>query len=88
LAVETEVLEVLVTEDQDLALRSVQSELVQTLLGELRELDTPDFGSKVRADMADFGVLVKEVGLGRVSSRTSIGVLYGKVSVNSKWRMT
>ena len=87
LTVSPDILEVLVTEDQDLALRSVQSEFVKTLLGKLRELNATDFSAKVWTDMADFGVLVEEVGLGWVSPEASIGVLCRDVSINLKLRM-
>jgi len=68
-----EVLEVLVAEDEDLALGSVECEFVQPRFGELRDLDTRDLGSKVGAEVTDFCVLIEEIGLCLVGEEPLVG---------------
>lgn len=55
LALGREVLEVLVAEEDDLALRNEESELVEAGGVELGDLDAGDLSAEVGADMADFG---------------------------------
>jgi hypothetical protein len=75
LAVGAKVLEVLIAEDDDLSLCNKESELVQALLAQLRDLDTSDFGTKVRADVARLDIWGEEMGLLGVGAKTRIGVL-------------
>ena len=72
LSLVAEVLEILVTEDQDLALSSVESKLVEALLRELRELDAADLSAEVGADVGDLSIGSEEVGLGGVSKETRL----------------
>jgi hypothetical protein len=69
----------LVTEEEDLALGGVESELVQALLRELGKLDTANLSAEVGADVGYFRVLVQQVGLGGISAQAGIGVLCGRV---------
>jgi hypothetical protein len=69
----SEVLEVLVAEQEDLALGCVERKFVETVVGELGNLDTPNFCAKVRAEVLDLGVGVEEVGLGLVGKEALVG---------------
>ncbi len=51
LSLRAEVLEVLVTEDQELAFRGEERKLVQSCLIELTDLDPPDFRANVRVQL-------------------------------------
>lgn len=70
-----QVLEILVTEDQHLALSSKQRKLVQSLFRELRKLDAVNLSAKVRAEVARLHVGCKEVGLGWVCAEARIVML-------------
>ena len=75
LAVSSDILEVLVTEEENPPLSSEESELVETLLGELRELHTVDLGTEIWAEVTELHVGSEEVGFGGVRCR--IGLFLG-----------
>jgi hypothetical protein len=75
LPIRTKILEVLVPEDQKLPLCSVQRNLVEPRIVQLRNLDPSDFCADVWADIVRLGVRPKEVWFGGVSTGTRVGVL-------------
>ena len=73
LLVGVDVLEVLITEDQQFPLSSVQTELVQAFSAELTDLDALNDGANVRVQVLDFSILQK-VWFSLVSTSCGIGV--------------
>ena len=68
MAVGSNILEVLITEEKNLPLSSEESELVETLLGELRELDTANLGAEIWAEVVELHVGSEKVGFGGVGT--------------------
>ncbi len=69
-----DILEVLITEDENFALSGIERQLVQTLLGQLRELNTLDLSAQERAEVVLSDALVKKMGLLGVRTQTDIGM--------------
>ena len=89
LSIGTNVLEVLVPEKKHLALGSVECELVEAFLAELRDLDAADFSTEVGAEMLDPSLRRKEVRFGRVSSQARVNMLctsFSDVNGTGRWR--
>jgi hypothetical protein len=68
LAVRSDILEVLVPEQENLPLSSEESELVKTLLRELRELNAVDLGTEIWAEVVELHVGSEEVGFGGIGT--------------------
>lgn len=71
----TNVLEVLVPKNKHFAFGSVERELIEAFLAELRDLDSTDFGADVRANMLDPSLGSKEMGLCAVSFQARVDML-------------
>lgn len=76
LAFGAQVLEVLVTEGNELALGDEEGEFIETLRGQLRDLDTGDDGADERGDLLDFDSILKQVWLLGVSAEARVGEFY------------
>ena len=72
LTLRREVLEVLATEGNDLLLSNEKSKLVETFLGELRNLHTLYYGAEVRGDILHGDTILEQVGLLGISTKTRI----------------
>ena len=73
----TNILEILVTEDQDLSLGCVEGKLVETRFAKLTDLYALDNGSQVRIQILGFSVL-EQVWFRLVSARTRVNVISGQ----------
>lgn len=76
LSVWTNIFEVLVAEDNDLALSDVKSELVQTFLRQVSELDARDLSTEIGANISGGSVGSEEMGLLRISTKAGVGVFW------------
>lgn len=76
LAFGAQVLEVLVTEGNELALSNEEGEFIETLRGQLRDLDTSDDGADERGDLLDIDSILKQVWLLGVSAEARVGEFY------------
>ena len=72
LAFRREILEVLVAERNNLLLGDKERELIKTLLGELRDLNTFDDGTEVRGDVLQRNTILKQVRLLGVSTEARV----------------
>ena len=77
-----QVLEVLIPEEEHLALGGIECKLVQALLRELGDLHAGDLSTEVWADMGDLGFGGEKVRLGRVSAEANVDMLYQPVKVS------
>ena len=71
----TDILEVLVAEYDDLPLSNIESEFIQTLLGELRELYTMDFCTEIGTNVRHLGIGGEEMGLLGVGAAAWVDVV-------------
>ena len=78
MAVGSNILEVLITEEENLPLSSEESELVKTLLGELRDLNTFDNSTEVRGDVLQRNTILEQVRLLGISTEAGVRELWDK----------
>jgi len=88
LPVRANIFEVLITEDKDLPLRSVQRELVKALLAQLGNLYAGDLGPEEGAQMIDLCLGCQQVRFSAVCLGTRVRVLYIPCQLRSPltWR--
>ena len=73
-----EILEVLVTEGNNLLLGDKERELIKTLLGELRDLNTFDNSTEVRGDVLQRNTVLEQVRLLGISTEAGVRELWDK----------
>ena len=71
--VSTDILEVLISEEEKFALGSEQSKLIEALLGKLADLDARDLGTDVGVEVLQ-GSVSEEIRFRLIGTRSSIGV--------------
>ena len=74
LPVGTDILEVLIPEDQKLPLRNIKRKFVKSCVAQLGNLDACKFCANVRTDIVRLGTRAKEIWFGGICTGTWVGM--------------